>query len=430
MGHRRVHSEILLRIPDQISFGGSMEGGDDADDLLATYMDMEKIEYFDDKQNDPMNCHDNAPQDHHHNNNNNQKPRHCMLVDEFSGISSNNDNDNNNDYSKISNNNSGIASCEAKKAMPPHKLAELWIADPKRAKRILANRQSAARSKERKARYMQELEKRVKSLQTEATALSVQLSLFKRDTTGLTNENMDLRRQLESMEQQAQLRDALNDALKQELDRLKAATGDTSNTADTFVMPQQNAPHHSQQQQHPHRQQQQQSSCPFDSNMLMSPHQIDSHNSKMSCLQPFEMKISRPSPALDSHQTEPIEAIMINMAQQPKVPQHFPIDRGSFLPFESSKPRVPQFCTNEANMSYPPQAMDSPLGNISPYTFESNSQSPEQEVYTTSRTQMLGQMPINDHSNKWQGLDINGLNSYHVKVEGPSIIANENMKAF
>uniref|UniRef100_A0A803MJN3 BZIP domain-containing protein n=1 Tax=Chenopodium quinoa TaxID=63459 RepID=A0A803MJN3_CHEQI len=317
MGHRRVHSEILLRIPDQISFGGSMEGGDDADDLLATYMDMEKIEYFDDKQNDPMNCHDNAPQDHHHNNNNNQKPRHCM---------------------------------------------------------ILANRQSAARSKERKARYMQELEKRVKSLQTEATALSVQLSLFKRDTTGLTNENMDLRRQLESMEQQAQLRDALNDALKQELDRLKAATGDTSNTADTFI--------------------------------------------------------SRPSPALDSHQTEPIEAIMINMAQQPKVPQHFPIDRGSFLPFESSKPRVPQFCTNEANMSYPPQAMDSPLGNISPYTFESNSQSPEQEVYTTSRTQMLGQMPINDHSNKWQGLDINGLNSYHVKVEGPSIIANENMKAF
>ncbi|KAF3496010.1 hypothetical protein DY000_02052011 [Brassica cretica] len=67
---------------------------------------------------------------------------------------------------------------DAKKAMPPEKLSELWSIDPKRAKRILANRQSAARSKERKARYIQELERRVQSLQTEATTLSAQLTLF------------------------------------------------------------------------------------------------------------------------------------------------------------------------------------------------------------------------------------------------------------
>ena len=44
--------------------------------------------------------------------------------------------------------------------------------------RILANRQSAARSKERKMRYIQELEHKVQVLQTEATTLSAQLTML------------------------------------------------------------------------------------------------------------------------------------------------------------------------------------------------------------------------------------------------------------
>ena len=44
--------------------------------------------------------------------------------------------------------------------------------------RILANWQSAARSKERKARYILELERKVQTLQTEATTLSAQLTLY------------------------------------------------------------------------------------------------------------------------------------------------------------------------------------------------------------------------------------------------------------
>lgn len=44
--------------------------------------------------------------------------------------------------------------------------------------RILANRQSAARSKERKLRYISELEHKVQTLQTEATTLSAQLTLL------------------------------------------------------------------------------------------------------------------------------------------------------------------------------------------------------------------------------------------------------------
>ena len=44
--------------------------------------------------------------------------------------------------------------------------------------RILANRQSAARSKERKVRYTGELERKVQTLQNEATTLSAQVTLL------------------------------------------------------------------------------------------------------------------------------------------------------------------------------------------------------------------------------------------------------------
>ncbi|CAL1381318.1 unnamed protein product [Linum trigynum] len=119
-----------------------------------------------------------------------------------------------------------VESIEAKKAMAPDKLAELWNVDPKRAKRIIANRQSAARSKERKARYILELERKVHTFQTNATTLSTQLSLFQRGTSGLTNENTELKLRLQAMEQQAQLHDAVNDALRKEVERLKLVTGD------------------------------------------------------------------------------------------------------------------------------------------------------------------------------------------------------------
>ncbi|KAF9601687.1 hypothetical protein IFM89_021817 [Coptis chinensis] len=96
---------------------------------------------------------------------------------------------------------------ELKKIMANEKLAEIASADPKRAKRILANRQSAARSKERKMRYISELEHKVQTLQTEATTLSAQLTLLQRDSTGLTSENNELKFRLQAMQQQAQLRD-------------------------------------------------------------------------------------------------------------------------------------------------------------------------------------------------------------------------------
>ncbi|KAJ9704276.1 hypothetical protein PVL29_002709 [Vitis rotundifolia] len=161
--------------------------------------------------------------------------------------------------------------------MANEKLAEIALTDPKRAKRILANRQSAARSKERKMRYISELEHKVQTLQTEATTLSAQLTLLQRDSAGLTSQNNELKFRLQAMEQQAQLRDALNEALTAEVQRLKIATAELGGESQASkclvpqlsVNPQMFHIHHQQptqlnihqlqqQQQQQHNQQQQQ----------------------------------------------------------------------------------------------------------------------------------------------------------------------------
>ncbi|KAF8410486.1 hypothetical protein HHK36_003015 [Tetracentron sinense] len=124
--------------------------------------------------------------------------------------------------------NGEFSGAELKKIMANEKLADIAVTDPKRAKRILANRQSAARSKERKMRYISELEHKVQTLQTEATTLSAQLTLLQRDSAGLSSQNNELKFRLQAMEQQAQLRDdddgALNEALNAEVQRLKLST--------------------------------------------------------------------------------------------------------------------------------------------------------------------------------------------------------------
>ncbi|KAG6411962.1 hypothetical protein SASPL_124618 [Salvia splendens] len=130
--------------------------------------------------------------------------------------------------------NGEFSGVELKKIMTNEKLAEIASSDPKRAKRILANRQSAARSKERKMKYIVELEHKVQTLQTEATTLSAQLTMLHRDSTGLSSQNNELKFRLQSMEQQAQLRDALNEALTAEVQRLKFATTELSGNPSKF----------------------------------------------------------------------------------------------------------------------------------------------------------------------------------------------------
>ncbi|GKU91253.1 hypothetical protein SLEP1_g5153 [Rubroshorea leprosula] len=207
--HRRAHSEVQFRIPDDLDLvSDTFEGLGSEDDIFCTYMDVEKLGSK--PQDGPSNSKLEDPAAEK----NAGKPRHR--------------------YSNSIDGSSIMEAIEAKKAMAPDKLAELWTLDPKRAKRIIANRQSAARSKERKARYISELERKVQTLQTEATTLSAQLTLFQRDTTDLSSENTELKLRLQAMEQQAQLRDALNEALKKEVERLKMATGEIMTPTDSY----------------------------------------------------------------------------------------------------------------------------------------------------------------------------------------------------
>ncbi|XP_021692633.2 bZIP transcription factor 29 isoform X2 [Hevea brasiliensis] len=138
---------------------------------------------------------------------------------------------------------------ELKKIMANEKLAEIAMADPKRAKRILANRLSAARSKERKTRYISELEHKVQTLQAEATTLSAQVTALQRDSAALTSQNNELKFCLQAMEQQAKLKDV---AEVQHL-RLAAAElkGDTYQqvSIDHLQQPTQLNRYHFQQQQ-------------------------------------------------------------------------------------------------------------------------------------------------------------------------------------
>ncbi|CAL1404699.1 unnamed protein product [Linum trigynum] len=240
LGHRRAHSEILT-LPDDISFdsdlgvvGGGADGPSFSDeteeDILSVYLDMEKLNYSSatsgfqaGELSNPgfasanlqggsaaMSVDGGAPS---------ERPRirhqHSQSMDGSTSIKD----------EMLMSGSEDASAADSKKAMSAAKLAELALIDPKRAKRIWANRQSAARSKERKMRYIAELERKVQTLQTEATSLSAQLTLLQRDTNGLTSENSELKLRLQTMEQQVHLQDALNDALKEEIQHFKLLTG-------------------------------------------------------------------------------------------------------------------------------------------------------------------------------------------------------------
>ncbi|RID52374.1 hypothetical protein BRARA_H02974 [Brassica rapa] len=217
LGHRRAHSEILT-LPDDLSFdsdlgvvGAAADGpsfSDDTDeDLLSMYLDMDKFNSS--EASSSQMC--EQPSEPAWNERPRVRHQHSQSMDGTTSIKP---------EMLMSGSNE-----DAKKALSAAKLSELALIDPKRAKRIWANRQSAARSKERKMRYIAELERKVQTLQTEATTLSAQLTLLQRDTNGLSVENNELKLRVQSMEQQFHLQDALNEALKEEVQHLKVLTG-------------------------------------------------------------------------------------------------------------------------------------------------------------------------------------------------------------
>ncbi|KAJ8626088.1 hypothetical protein MRB53_019395 [Persea americana] len=95
------------------------------------------------------------------------------------------------------------------------------IVDPKRVKRILANRQSAQRSRVRKLQYISELERSVTSLQSEVSALSPRVAFLDHQRLVLNVDNSTLKQRIAALAQDKIFKDAHQEALKKEIERLR-----------------------------------------------------------------------------------------------------------------------------------------------------------------------------------------------------------------
>lgn len=100
-------------------------------------------------------------------------------------------------------------------------LGDAVIVDPKRVKRILANRQSAQRSRVRKLQYISELERSVTSLQTEVSALSPRVAFLDHQRLILNVDNSALKQRIAALAQDKIFKDAHQEALKKEIERLR-----------------------------------------------------------------------------------------------------------------------------------------------------------------------------------------------------------------
>ncbi|XP_042519984.1 basic leucine zipper 61-like [Macadamia integrifolia] len=106
---------------------------------------------------------------------------------------------------------------------PPHPTSANGdtIVDPRRVKRILANRQSAQRSRVRKLQYISELERSVTSLQTEVSTLSPRVAFLDHQRLVLNVDNGTLKQRIAALAQDKIFKDAHQDALRKEIERLR-----------------------------------------------------------------------------------------------------------------------------------------------------------------------------------------------------------------
>ncbi|XP_060209511.1 basic leucine zipper 61-like [Lycium barbarum] len=95
------------------------------------------------------------------------------------------------------------------------------VVDPKRIKRILANRQSAQRSRVRKLQYVSELERSVSTLQAEVSVLSPRVAFLDHQRLLLNVDNSALRQKIAALAQDKLFKDAHQEALKREIERLR-----------------------------------------------------------------------------------------------------------------------------------------------------------------------------------------------------------------
>ncbi|CAL0318983.1 unnamed protein product [Lupinus luteus] len=125
---------------------------------------------------------------------------------------------------------------ELNRIMESDKHVGIALTDPKREKRLLANRQSAARSRERKTKYITELENKVKTFEVETTTLSAQFNNLQKDHSELKRENNKYKLRLQAIEKLSQLKDALNQTLNDEVQRLRHVVAELGGEPHTSCM--------------------------------------------------------------------------------------------------------------------------------------------------------------------------------------------------
>ncbi|KAA8526789.1 hypothetical protein F0562_008982 [Nyssa sinensis] len=116
------------------------------------------------------------------------------------------------------------SSCQpdSQKPTPPSATTSTdTVVDPKRVKRILANRQSAQRSRVRKLQYISELERSVTTLQTEVSTLSPRVAFLDHQRLILNFDNSALKQRIAALAQDKIFKDAHQEALKKEIERLR-----------------------------------------------------------------------------------------------------------------------------------------------------------------------------------------------------------------
>ncbi|KAK8591515.1 hypothetical protein V6N13_031557 [Hibiscus sabdariffa] len=100
-----------------------------------------------------------------------------------------------------------LSDAEAAQAPPPSSNGDS-IYDPKRVKRILANRQSAQRSRVRKLQYISQLERSVTTLQSEVSTLSPRVAFLDHQRLILNVDNSALKQRIAALAQDKIFKDA------------------------------------------------------------------------------------------------------------------------------------------------------------------------------------------------------------------------------
>ncbi|KAI9083469.1 hypothetical protein K1719_034411 [Acacia pycnantha] len=212
--HRRSASDSIAFLEEYRSSGAvtGAQGFDrlDEEQLMSMFSDDIASGGFPSALSNPS-----TPSDQ--NSNNDEKP---MVLDEVVTVKENQQQQppKNSEQGEVE------SSCKNETASPPSSVAPSsveTIGDPKRVKRILANRQSAQRSRVRKLQYISDLENSVTTLQTEVSVLSPRVAFLDHQRLVLNIDNSALKQRIAALAQDKIFKDAHQEALKKEIERLR-----------------------------------------------------------------------------------------------------------------------------------------------------------------------------------------------------------------